>query len=400
MSRQRQHANLQLQRADKRASAKAEAQAPQDEQAQRLLRLQQGIASEADVVQLQRSLGNHTVSRLLIQRKPADIDGTFALNYDNTGKLLNAGAARATTGRRTAIINAQLTKGWVTPNNLQLTGGHLFKRELGGPDDDTNVVPWLASNEAVFGLVEDEYRAAADKDAVAAAKSNQPFTATVKTRATFVDRPDLQLTDKELETAGWTDTDPERPKRKAQYDDVADKFSGIPTSVTVKVTGLSVGEKTFTRAADQIAPAFTRNPDAIKPTYVLPSRFKRNAAETRVLSKIPDWDKYKGKTKDPEDVYRGKKLNHLAANHGADWGVKGNSMAVLQQLEGILDAFIRDTGHEQIEGVYLLGKIDALYYLDDASKLFVAVDTAGKLISGWKMDQTQYTKLTTKGVLP
>lgn len=398
MSQQGQHANPE--RATKRASVKAESQAPHEEQAHRLQRLQQGIASAADVIQLQRSLGNHLVSKLLIQRKPADINGTFPLNYDNTGKLLNAGAARATTGRRTAIINAQLTKGWVSPNNLQLTGGHLFKREFGGPDDDTNVVPWMTSNEAAFGVTEDEYRAAADKDAAAAAKSNQPFTATVKTNATFVDRPDLQLTDTELDTAGWPATDPERPKRKAQYDDVADKFSGVPTSVTVKVTGLSAGDKTFTRAADQIAPAFTRNPDAIKPTYVLPSRFKRKATETRAFSKIPDWDKYKGKTKAAEDVYRGKKLNHVAANHGADWGIKGNSMTVLQQLEGILDTFVRDTGNEQIEGVYLLGKIDAFYYLNDATKLFVAVDTNGRLISGWKMDDIQYLKLTEKGVLP
>jgi hypothetical protein len=383
-----------------RASLKSESAAPHDDQLQRLQRLQRGLASPADVIHLQRALGNHSLSQLLIQRKPADIDGTFALSYDNTGKLLNAGATRATTGRRTAIINAQLTKGWVTPNNLQLTGGHLFKREFGGPDDDTNVVPWLTSNEAAFGIIEDQYRAAADTDAALAAKSNQPFTATVKTNATFVDRPDLQLTDGELDTAGWTSTDPERPRRKAQFDDVADKFSGIPTAVTVKVTGLSGGDKTFTRAADQIAPAFTRNPEAIKPSYVLPSRFTRNATATRAFSRIPDWDKYKGKTKDPDDVYRGKKLNHVAANHGADWGIKGNSMAVLQQLEGILDTFIRDTGNEQIEGVYLLGKIDALYYLNDASRLFVAVDTGGKLISGWKLDPAQYIKLTTKGVLP
>src|SRR5438552_13541562 len=157
MSQQGQHANPE--QANKSVSAKAESRAPHDDQAQRLQRLQRGVASAADVLQLQRSLGNHTVSKLLIQRKPSDINGTFALNYDNTGKLLNAGAVRATTGRRTAIINAQLTKGWVTPNNLQLTGGHLFKREFGGPDDDTNVVPWATSNEAAFGVTEDEYKA-------------------------------------------------------------------------------------------------------------------------------------------------------------------------------------------------------------------------------------------------
>jgi hypothetical protein len=403
MTQQGRQANSE--RETKRASARAESRAAesrgtQDEQAQRLQRVQQGVGSEADVVQLQRSLGNHTVSRLLIQRKPADIDGTFTLNYDNTGKLLNAGAVRATTGRRTAIINAQLTKGWVTPNNLQLKGGHLFKREFGGVDDDTNVVPWLESNEAAFGVVEDEYKAAADKDAATAAKSNQAFTATVKTNATFFDRPDLQVSDDDLDKAGWTSTDPDRAKRKNQYDDVADKFSGIPTTVTVKATGLSVGDKTFTRSADQVAPAFTRNPEGIKPTYGIPNRFKRHATETRKLSTILDWNKYKGKKKDPDDVYRGKKLMHVIDNHGVDWGVTKNSVPDLERLQGILETFILNTSNEQIEGVYLLGKIEALFYVNDTSKLFVGVDTAGKLISGWKLSDDQYTKLTTKGVLP
>jgi hypothetical protein len=76
-------------------------------------------------LRLQRLIGNRAFSQIVIQRKPADIDQTQKLEYDTTGKFTNDGAARAAGSTPTKRINAQLTRGWVLPNQ-QLIGGHLF----------------------------------------------------------------------------------------------------------------------------------------------------------------------------------------------------------------------------------------------------------------------------------
>jgi hypothetical protein len=361
----------------------------------------------SQVIRLQRTLGNSattrivTAQRAVIQRKPADIDGTHALSYDATGKLLNVAAARAADTPRTRRINAQMTDGWVTPNQ-QLIGGHLFKAEFGGPDDDSNVVPWIPGVEAEFGLVETDYKKAADADATNAAKTNTAFTATIKTKATFVDRPDLLVSDGDLTNAGWTDTQPGRDDRKKKYTDVAENFSGIPTVVSVSITGLSSGVKAFSKAGAAIAPTFTRNDLAIQPGYVLPGRFKRKATEARVFPVIPDWlafKKAKANAKAPADVQRHKKLNHVASRHGADFGVPGNGFADLERLEGALNTFIKDTNNEQIEGIYLLGKIDVLHYVNAGTKQWVSTTPTGELVAGFKLSQLQFDKLLSQGTV-
>src|SRR3954463_435535 len=67
------------------------------------------LLNTSDIIHLQRTLGNNAVSHLLpshsisrkalatglhIQLKPANIDNTYTMNYDSTGKLTNAAAPR------------------------------------------------------------------------------------------------------------------------------------------------------------------------------------------------------------------------------------------------------------------------------------------------------------------
>jgi len=369
------------------------------------------LLKTTDIIHLQRTLGNKAVSRLLparpissgvlargplIQLKPADINGTQDINYDSTGKLLNAPAPRARGLKRSIIINSQLKDGWATPNT-QVMGAHLIKAEYGGPDNETNVVPWIQSTEDRFGLFEGEYRAAADKDAKQAALATTAFKATIHAKATFADRPDLLVNDGDLDTAGWGPADVKRQERKDKYADVAEQFSGIPNAVKVEVTGLTEGTKKFEVAAGEIAPAYVKNPEAVKPAYEVPTRFVRNATEARLFPRIPDWDAFKkAKAKDPADVARQKKLNHVAARHAVDFGVAGGTMEHLKTLEATLSAFIADaTNQEQIVGMYM-GK-EVLHYVNTASRLWACTTATGELVAAFKLSVGQYDILTTKG---
>jgi hypothetical protein len=369
------------------------------------------LLKTTDIIHLQRTLGNKAVSRLLparpisngvlarsslIQLKPADINGTQDIDYDSTGKLLNPPAPRARGLKRSIVINSQLKEGWVTPN-VQVMGAHLIKAEYGGPDNETNVVPWIQSTEDRFGLFEGEYRAAADKDAKQAALAATAFKATIHAKATFADRPDLLVNDGDLDTAGWGPADVKRQERKDKYTDVAEKFSGIPNAVKVEVSGLTEGTKKFEVAAGEIAPTYAKNPEAVKPGYVVPTRFVRNATEARLFPKIPDWDAFKkAKVKAVDDVARQKKLNHVAARHAVDFGVAGNTMEHLKTLEATLSTFIADAANqEQIVGMYM-GK-EVLHYVNNATRLWACTSATGELVAAFRLSVGQHDILTTKG---
>jgi hypothetical protein len=352
------------------------------------------------LLDLQRLVGNQATARL-VQRKPADIDQTNTLSYDASGKLTNAGAARATGPTRTKAINADLSRGWVTPNE-QLIGGHLFGRAFGGPDNETNVVPWSQKTEADFSVVETNFKKQADSDALANAASAKTFTATVKSQATFQDRPDLKVDEAALDKEGWPTADPGRTERIKKFDEVAEHFSGVPTSVTVTVSGLSTGAVSFKPSSADIAPTFARNPAALKQAFVETIRFKRNATETRKLLKMPDWATFKKspKLRTADDLFINKKLGHVASRHPGDWGVtNSNSPDNLKALETKLEAFILDGGNEQIEGVYVLNKVDVLHYVNPATKLWVCTEPDGTLVASYKLGQNQYDILITKGTV-
>ncbi len=371
-----------------------------------------------DIIHLQRTLGNSAVSRLLpsppisdgalaanshIQLKPADINQSHTLNYDDTGKLTNAAAPRSTGLKRPLVINAQLKKGWVTPDT-KVKGGHLFKAEFGGVDDETNVVPWQISTEDAFTTFEETYKAAADIDAAQAATTKSPFAATVHTKATFVDRPDLLLSDTELDKEGWPEGK-DRDERKAKYADVAERFSGVPTTVNVTVDGLSTTPKPFDIAGAEIAPAFTKNPEAIKTTYVIPERYERNATKPRVFNTITDWKKAsKKETPVSDDFERRAKIMHVMGRHAANFGLTaGNGQANLAKLEKKISDFIADApNQEQILGTYK-GE-DVFHYLEkaknrDEKPLWACTNLGGELVAAFTLAPTQYDSLISKGVV-
>jgi hypothetical protein len=356
-------------------------------------------SAERTIVGLQRVAGNQAVARLLVQRKPADIDKTDTLNYDNTGRFTNLPAARASGPTRTKSINAALSRSWVQPNQ-QLIGGHLFGAAFGGPDNDTNVVPWSPTAEGSYSVVEKDFKTQADNDAQQAALSHNPFVASVRTQATFVDRPDLKVDDAELGNGGWP-TGPDRTARIDKFNDIADKFSGIPTSVTVTVSGLSTGNKTFTPSATDISPTYTRNPDALKQSFVETVRFKRNATESRQLVKMPDWTAFrKAKSKSPSDLAISKKLGHIAGRHGGQWGVTtSNSPDNLTVLESKIETFIKNASNEQIEGVYVLNKVDVLHYVDHSTKMWACTEPDGTLVASFTLSTGQYNILIAKGTV-
>jgi hypothetical protein len=376
------------------------------------------LLSVVDVIQLQRTLGNRAVRQLLvpaaaassrliqtkklpfhalIQRKPADINGTHELKYDDKGTFTNKGADRTRGLKRTVVINGQVKDGWVTPSE-KIMGGHLFKSEFGGPDDETNVVPWTQNTENDFSGFEKLYKDTADKDAKNAASANNSFTAAVKTKATFIDRPDLEVSEEELNTAGWTLDDPERGERKAKFADVAERFSGIPTTLSVEVTGVTGGPLTFSRSQPALAPTYQRNNEAIKPAFGVPTRFRRNGTETRKFSTIPDWDAYKkAKAKKPEEIKLAKKLDHVVSHHPGDFGVTGNSVTKLQELEGKIHTFVFDMTNEQIPGTYM--GIDVLHYVNNVSRLWACTTPAGELVAAFVLGVGQYGILTKRGTV-
>jgi hypothetical protein len=363
------------------------------------------------IVQLQRSIGNRAVHALLqaaripqpeqqrvpdnlaIQRKPADINGTHELKYDinaNKKKHINAKAPRATGLTRTKVINAQAKDGWVTPSD-QLIGGHLFAAEFGGPDDDTNVVPWRPEREEAFGNFEDDFQKQAMKDARAA--PDKKLTLTVKTAATFADRDDLKVGEGDLTSAGWGDTQSGRAERKQKFEDVSERFSGIPTSVQVKLTGLSTGERTFAPAPVDLAPHYLRNDDAIKPGFVPYKRYQRNATEPRALNVFNDWHLSRHQVLANKLV---QKLGHVAGRHGDHFGVeKNNEPDNVKQLQVELKTLVDTTTNEQILGTYM-GK-DVIHYVNAGTKQWLCVVPSGDLLAAFKLSTTQYDTLIAEG---
>ena len=207
-----------------------------------------GSIDPVSLLQLQRSAGNVAVSamlaRLLIQRKPADINASHTVTFSNKGPIGVAKAPRVKGLKPSLLINAQIKDGWVLPNGVKLKGGHLLKAQYGGPDDATNVVSWSTACEEDFGRYEDTFAAAAKEQS---RKDKQSVTIKLDKAATFADRPGLQLTDQELDKAGWGPTAPGRKERQKKYAEIAENFSTIPTKATVAVSGLKTNPPQFER---------------------------------------------------------------------------------------------------------------------------------------------------------
>jgi hypothetical protein len=347
------------------------------------------------LLQLQRSVGNAAVARLLIQRKPADINQAHGVTFNNKGPTGVTKAPRVKGLKPALLINAQVKDGWVIPSTDKLKGGHLLKAQYGGADDPTNVVSWSETCEASFGLYEEAYANEAMKQARI---GKQPVTITLAKAATFADRPDLKLTDQEAEAAGWTAGDPERKKRQDKYDEIAENFSTIPTKVTVTISGLTTNPAPFERNGQDLAPDFKKSDAAIKPGFAPYVRFKVNPGLPRTLATITDWNAMKASVKSGSDGDRYGKLAHVKGRHGDQFGVgKATDYDGLKAFEDIIEKFIADTAHTQIEGEYQ--GMAVIHYFDEPTQLWVCTDPTNELVAGFKLGPMQAASLKAKGVV-
>lgn len=317
-----------------------------------------------------------------MQLKPADIVGSFNLGYDNNGALTNVAADRGPVGRA-ALINWQIREGWVTPNKT-LIGGHLFKREFGGLDNATNVVPWTPEAEQRFTVFEDQY--------TLAVRAAAPIIATVSTVARFVDRPEFVVTSAELDAAGWAAAAPDKALRIAQFDKVADLLSEIPNEVEVKVTAPGGLMEKFEASRADMEPPFVKNPAALLPAFT-PAKpvFTMNPNVPRLLKKVVNWSNQKDKSL--------KFLQHEWA-HAPDFGVPGKWNPQQGRLfEQAIETHIMAPATTQILGTFR-GTTEVLHYVDPNTLLWACTAPGdGQLVGGWELGQLQFDMLMTTGTV-
>jgi len=350
------------------------------------------------MLRAQRTLGNRATRDLLhgggglpIQRKPANIDQIWPVNYDGTGKLLNVVPPRADF-RTTTAINSDARDGWVTPTD-QLKGGHLLKKELGGPDNDQNVVPWAIATETQFTSFEKDYQDAIDLDVKAATASSRPFDATVHAKATFEDRPDLEVSDSDLDGAGWPNGDALREDRKKKFREVAEKFSHIPTKVAVDVTGVSGPALSFAKAGTDVAPKYVRNDAALKkPFKPQPYDF-----EISPVGVPRAWKMVENTWRVNGDEVR-KQLQH-EWSHRTDWGFAagdGGTVANLKLFETRLKAHVENVNNTQIKGIYR-GTTVVIHYLNPITNQWACTLPDGRLQCAWILGPGQLNTLLSIG---
>jgi hypothetical protein len=101
--------------------------------------------------------------RSIVQLKPKDFKRQHTLSVDATGSVTNAEAGRDPTPV-SYPLNALIFHKLVGVDEA-VVGGHLFKREYGGPDDFSNVVTWNHASEDNFTTYENAYLNDARNDA-------------------------------------------------------------------------------------------------------------------------------------------------------------------------------------------------------------------------------------------
>jgi hypothetical protein len=273
----------------------------------------------------------------------------------------------------------------------QLKGGHLLKKEFGGPDNDENVVPWSLVTEREFTQFEEQYQKAIDADVAKAASATTPFTATVRTQATFEDRPDLEATDADLDNAGWVSGQP-RADRKKKFAEIAENFSHIPTKVSVEVLGVTGPSLLFDRSGVGVAPKYLRNDAALKRTFN-PTPYVYDPSPNLPRT----WVRVEATWKNQSDLVR-KQLKHEWA-HKTDWGfgpTDGETVANLKLYETRLKDHVESPGTTQIRGVYR-GTTPVMHYLDQATSKWVCTHLDGRLYCAWRLGAGQVNSLLLNG---
>lgn len=318
-----------------------------------------------------------------IQRKPKDIDQKFKLEYDDKGEVTNVGASRAAVSRATKV-NYLIREEWVKPET-PLIGGHLFKREYGGPDDETNVVPWTNDAESKYTTFEDDY--------ASKAKSAAPVEAEVHTEATFVDRPDLETSDGELLASSWPSSDaPGRQKRISEFETVAETFADIPQKVAVTVTIPPSQTLTFSApGTTTIEPPFVKNKSALKSGFTPTKRpFDLDPKRKRLFIEVANW-------RDQKEASR-KKLQH-EWKHREDFGLASGDKqnpGNLKIYEKKIKDHIEDVSKKQILGTYR-GTTTVLHYLDETTNVWACTKEDGSLVGAWKLSPQQVVGLLSFG---
>jgi hypothetical protein len=92
-----------------------------------------------------------------------------------------------------------------------------------------------------------------------------------------------------------------------------------------------------------------------------------------------------------------RKLQHTFAKHAPDFGIPGNwNPANAALLEQAIQRHVLSPAVQQIPGTYR-GTIAVIHYYDPATDLWVAADTAGDFVAGWKLSAVQRLHLLHSG---
>jgi hypothetical protein len=330
-----------------------------------------------------QAIPGESSTSIRIQRKPKDIDQKFKLEYDDKGELKNVGASRAAVGRA-AKVNYFIRQEWVKPET-PLIGGHLFKREYGGPDDETNVVPWTHDAEDKFTTFEDDY--------ASKAKAAAPVEAEVQTEAAFKDRTDLETSDGELLATNWDASDASgRQQRIKEFETVAETFADIPKEVAVTVTIPPSTTLSFAAPGTAaIEPPFAKNKAALKSGFKPTKRpFEIDPKKPRLFIEVANWRKQKEAAR--------KKLQH-EWKHCEDFGLASADKANIQNLQRFeqkIKDHIEDVSKKQILGTYR-GTTTVLHYLDETTNVWACTKEDGSLVAAWKLSPQQVVGLLSFG---
>ncbi len=204
----------------------------------------------------------------IIQCKPNNIKKNHKLKLNRNGEIQNEEAGRVDPPV-SYPMNTLIALRIIDHDDVK--GGHLFKREYGGPDDYSNVVTWSERSEKAFTVFEDDYLKLARQDAEAA---NKTVTYKVQTEANF---GNAGVTKADLFTG------PNQPRGK-DADNARHKvwsltkksLETVPTSVDVSLNDLSE------------AKIFSRDSSKMLATKVTPSAANAQTQVQNIIDGVAD----------------------------------------------------------------------------------------------------------------
>lgn len=164
----------------------------------------------------------------IIQLKPADINKKWDLQFNMKGQVQKPGADRNSIPV-SCPLNYVLDRKYI--KGPEAIGGHLFKREYGGPDDYTNVVTWSKGTEGHYTGFEERYEG---KGGEKARQEKAPTITEVQTRATFETSTRANDIDTQID---YVDSVTAKPNRNLFKDLLNKAIETIPAKVTCQSEG-------------------------------------------------------------------------------------------------------------------------------------------------------------------